>query len=305
MSENLEKKVILKDSKSGVQLYPKTKANLVGIDYYDPQSGTYWFEAPLSDILPYDAYSENKLITVEGTDDFLKTKGLYSNRHCGNFSKVDGSVNHGNFSYIQAKGFTGTPGLEFNWHGNVSVCGFTPITIDSSYVYAQKLEIPKFIWVNLWQDGSLDSHSYYKIVDAIADEAFCKRKEMPYYSCCSSSFYYESKISEVKCIEIPNTIKFIGKHAFDNASKLSAVFIPRHVYVDSAAFANCSNLTIYTEYPENGIGTWAEDWNPDNRPVVWNSTLVDPSNYLYIAAPQPESSIDTNQVVLMQYDSNE
>jgi len=36
----------------------------------------------------------------------------------------------------------------------------------------------------------------------------------------------------------------------------------------SGAFRGCVNLTIYAEAPYQPSG-WHENWNPDNRPVVW------------------------------------
>ena len=75
---------------------------------------------------------------------------------------------------------------------------------------------------------------------------------------------------------IPNTIKSIGDNAFGGCSlqkiylPISVVTMGKNVFVEEnnidAEFNE--DLTIYTEYDSKPDG-WANEWNSDNRPVVW------------------------------------
>ena len=71
-------------------------------------------------------------------------------------------------------------------------------------------------------------------------------------------------------VEIPYGVKSIGKSAFFGCSGLTAVLIPSGVKrIRKDAFKGCENATIYCESPSQP-STWDKNWNPDNRPVVWN-----------------------------------
>jgi len=39
--------------------------------------------------------------------------------------------------------------------------------------------------------------------------------------------------------------------------------------IEALVFSNCPNLTIYAEADAQPVG-WTANWNPDNRPVVWD-----------------------------------
>ncbi len=62
-------------------------------------------------------------------------------------------------------------------------------------------------------------------------------------------------------VELPNTIKVIGRNAFGNSRKLKSIKIPNSVnHIDEAPFANCSNLNevIMGDNVESiGRGTFA------------------------------------------------
>jgi hypothetical protein len=70
-------------------------------------------------------------------------------------------------------------------------------------------------------------------------------------------------------INIPNSLTSIGFSAFSGCHGLTRIDIPIGVvYIYADAFLGCSSLTIYAEAPSQPTG-WHDDWNPDNRPVVW------------------------------------
>ncbi|MDR3186469.1 MAG: leucine-rich repeat protein [Christensenellaceae bacterium] len=61
----------------------------------------------------------------------------------------------------------------------------------------------------------------------------------------------------------------IAENAFSNWDKLSSITLPIQTQIiDSKAFANCSNLVIYTPLAACPK-TWKSDWNISNCPVYW------------------------------------
>jgi hypothetical protein len=119
---------------------------------------------------------------------------------------------------------------------------------------------------------------------------------------------------------IPDTITTIRTAAFVSLNYITSVSIPRSViYVDTHAFIDCPNLIIHLEQEEfEGIpSTWHSDWNPDARPIIWESKgpelygfvgviLVEhdgteqtrrfPSGWYYIASPHDSLPTHSNHI---------
>lgn len=73
-------------------------------------------------------------------------------------------------------------------------------------------------------------------------------------------------------IVLQNSIESISEYAFYKCLNLKSIVIPSSVLnIDKYVFKGCENLTIYCEAESKPEG-WSDDWNPDNRPVVWRYT---------------------------------
>ena len=83
-------------------------------------------------------------------------------------------------------------------------------------------------------------------------------------------YYAFWRCENLKTINIPNSVATIDESAFSGCSGLTTVIIPNSVTaIGEGAFDDCSYATIYCEAESQPNG-WVEDWNPDNRPVIWN-----------------------------------
>ena len=90
------------------------------------------------------------------------------------------------------------------------------------------------------------------------------------YSITSIDEYAFSYCHELKEVTIPNSVKKIGELAFYYCEKLPIIIIPNSVTnIGLYAFDRCDKMAIYCETESQPEG-WNENWNPNNRPVVWN-----------------------------------
>ena len=82
------------------------------------------------------------------------------------------------------------------------------------------------------------------------------------------AFWYCDSLKTVTFGE-NSKIESIGIGAFSYCRLLEDIIIPNSVTsIGSDAFWNCDILTIYCEVESKPDG-WADNWNPDGRPVVW------------------------------------
>ena len=89
---------------------------------------------------------------------------------------------------------------------------------------------------------------------------------------------------EDRAFIIPDGVTNIGEYAFDYCTKLTMVTIPGSVTsIGRNAFEDCTSLVIYCMAEEQPSG-WDSDWNPINRPVVWDCNNNDIANDGYIYA---------------------
>lgn len=81
--------------------------------------------------------------------------------------------------------------------------------------------------------------------------------------------YAFSECLHLTYMSIPTSVEEIGSYAFEYCYHLNSVIIPKSVkIVKSNVFYQCHDLTIYCEAESKPEG-WEEDWNTQNRPVVW------------------------------------
>jgi hypothetical protein len=68
----------------------------------------------------------------------------------------------------------------------------------------------------------------------------------------------------------PGSLIYIGPYAFSKCESLRIVFVPASVQtIGYGVFTSSDNLVVYAQ-PESQPSGWDWNWNPSNRPVVWN-----------------------------------
>ena len=83
------------------------------------------------------------------------------------------------------------------------------------------------------------------------------------------AFYGWKDLNSVDCYNLTS----IGVSAFENCTNLKSVILYEGVTtIDENAFKGCDNVIIYykgSSIPE----TWHDNWNPDNRPVLFGEPI--------------------------------
>ncbi|MCF7924778.1 MAG: InlB B-repeat-containing protein, partial [Candidatus Izimaplasma sp.] len=101
----------------------------------------------------------------------------------------------------------------------------------------------------------------------------------------------------LRYINLPEGLTRIEAYAFVQTYNLSSIVIPQSItYIGESAFGGCNSLIIYTKLSSTGF--WSYNWNPNNRPVMWNIILHDSKdgldyiiradNYITILGQTPE-----------------
>jgi len=127
--------------------------------------------------------------------------------------------------------------------------------------------------VAFWGCSGLTSVTIGNSVTSIGSEAFYDCSGLTSVtipnSVTSIGEWAFSDCSGLTSVTIPNSVTSIGEYAFRDCRGLTSVTIPNSVTsIGSYAFFGCDNLTIYCETSSKPDG-WDEDWNYNNRPVVW------------------------------------
>ncbi len=74
-------------------------------------------------------------------------------------------------------------------------------------------------------------------------------------------------------MSIPKKVYLLDTNAFENCTAMTDIYIPiRVTTIGEHTFKGCSALTIHAETPTRPSG-WRDQWNIDNRNVVWNSPM--------------------------------
>ena len=124
-----------------------------------------------------------------------------------------------------------------------------------------------------WGCSDLTNVTISDSVASIGDNAFYNCYNLTSItipdSVTSIGNYAFDHCSNLTSVTIGNGVTSIGAGAFYTCTSLPLVTIPKSVTsIGGYAFEKCTNLTIYckTESKPNG---WSDNWNIDNRPVVW------------------------------------
>ena len=93
----------------------------------------------------------------------------------------------------------------------------------------------------------------------------------------SRTLYIDGNLVEGDLV-IPEGVTSIGSYAFSGRTGLTNITIPDSVTsIGERAFSDCPTLTIFCEAKSKPKG-WDNDWNPDNRPVVWGAQMMTNAN---------------------------
>ena len=84
---------------------------------------------------------------------------------------------------------------------------------------------------------------------------------------CKEAFEGCTNLEEIK---LTSKVMIVEEEAFNGCKNLKEIYIPESVTtIGEDAFDGCMRLTVHCE-AEREPRDWSKDWNPLNRPVVWN-----------------------------------
>lgn len=123
-------------------------------------------------------------------------------------------------------------------------------------VCIKKVVIPETI--TILEKGVFEHLHNLKSVDFSSENKITKIEENALYYCeALENFVLGDELVEIE------------ENAFASCISLTSIFIPSNVtIIGKNTFKICSYLFFFVEDESKPIG-WHEDWNPDDRPVVW------------------------------------
>ena len=197
----------------------------------------------------------NKLSSVDLPNSLTRIESFLFN-HCNGLTEIDIPET---VEYIGGWAFANCHNLE-----SINIPDAVTAMEDQRFYESQSLKFNK-------KDGGLylgnDNNPYIYLVGVTAkDTTTFSINE----NCKFIGDYAFNGFMKLQSVTIPNTVRCIGGWAFSSDTLLSTITIPISTErIGSYAFEYCYNLTIRCEADSIPI-YWAYNWNPKNRPVVWN-----------------------------------
>ena len=218
----------------------------------------------------FNSYKDMTFVTIPNTVTCIGNKAF---RNCSGLSSVSipnsvttiGSCTFENCSDLKSVDIPNS----VTTIGNSTFCGCSKI---NSVVIPNKITS---ISNNLFKDcSSLATITIPNSVTSIGNSAFSGCKSLTSVTIPNSV----TRIGEwafcycgLTYIAVPNSVTRIDGWAFKGCDNLMVAVIPNSIEtMDWLVFTECPNLTIYCETASEPEG-WAEYWNDDNCPVVWDA----------------------------------
>lgn len=130
------------------------------------------------------------------------------------------------------------------------------------YIFEKHYYIPKNLATVEVTDASIIKfRAFYKcenIKNIILNDSILEFESYAFYKCFS-----------LENIKMPNQLQKIGQYSFHNCNKLNNILIPiSTIYMEDKIFMYTGDININCEAESKPSG-WHDDWNIDNREVVW------------------------------------
>lgn len=102
--------------------------------------------------------------------------------------------------------------------------------------------------------------------------------------------FFQTNLSKLK---ISSALSYIGYGAFSESGLSGNIYLPSTLTtIEGLAFSECNIDTIYTE-KNSKPSSWDNDWNYDDRPVVWGCTFSSDKSYV-VSVNKTSSSISNS-----------